>query len=55
LGVALGFAKLTDRKRGIKFTDVLQQSIGFSIDSKRFARIVPKNSKLPISKKTQKK
>jgi molecular chaperone DnaK len=51
--VALGAAIVADgiyRERGIKFIDVLPQSIGFSPDSKRYVRIVPKNSKLPISK-----
>ncbi|MGC9043534.1 MAG: Hsp70 family protein [Myxococcota bacterium] len=51
--VALGAAIVADgiyRESRIKFTDVLPQSIGFSPDSKRYVRIVPKNSKLPVSK-----
>lgn len=51
--VALGAAIVADgiyRESLINFTDVLPQSIGFSPDSKRYVRIVPRNSKLPLSK-----
>ncbi len=51
--VAIGAAIVADgiyRETLINFTDVLPQSIGFSPDSKRYVRIVPKNSKLPVTK-----
>ncbi|MCX7958281.1 MAG: Hsp70 family protein, partial [Deltaproteobacteria bacterium] len=51
--VATGAAIVADgiyRESLINFTDVLPQSIGFSPDSKRYVRIVPKNSKLPVTK-----
>ncbi len=51
--VALGAAIVADgfyRQSLISFKDVLPQSVGFSPDSKRYVRIIPKNSKLPLSK-----
>ena len=51
--VAIGAAIVADsiyRQSRIDFKDVLPQSIGFSPDGKRYIRIVPKNSRLPIKK-----
>ncbi len=51
--VAIGAAIVADgiyKESLIKFVDVLPQSIGFSPDSKRYIRIIPKNTKLPSKK-----
>jgi molecular chaperone DnaK len=51
--VAIGAAIVADsiyRQSKIDFKDVLPQSIGFSPDGKRYIRIVPKNSRLPVKK-----
>ncbi len=51
--VAIGAAIVADsiyQESRINFKDVLPQSIGFTPDNKRYIRIVPKNSPLPITR-----
>lgn len=51
--VAIGAAIVADSvylESRINFKDVLSQSIGFSPDGRRYVRIVPRNSPLPITR-----